>query len=348
MELYQIYSNGESHLKKMTKKEVSKLFDMHTRDLRPVFLSHQLFTISVRGNGIIVNLGGLKMIIGKTDVCLFSRGNEKTIRKFVEVLSQKLQKKIALPEIEPEKPEKNISNILKKREEEGEYNEDHEEHEDYEDKSIPFEFLILESGFVFVLQKISGHLENFEKQLEKLLEEISLHPSQLSFEKLLQKKKEISRIEKSAQEIQNALDEVLEDEEEVESLWISRSSDSEFEEDDVESILENLLEQVTEISHKIAERKENIDDTQEIVTLKMANIRNTIIQYDLIISAVTGILGVGTLVSGFYGMNVLNPNAEGENAFFLIIGMVLIFSSFLLLLFLYILKKKDILRQGDK
>lgn len=311
MEVYQINNTGKNTLKEMNKKSISEKFNMHTRDLRPVLLPYQLFTISVRGEGILVNLGMIKMIIGVQEVYLFNTKNEKVIRKFTEILAKIL------------KNEKNITDE----------NENH---------SIPFEFLILEAGFLFILEKISGHFEHFEKRLEKLLEELSKNPTQISFEKLLQKKKEISRLEKSAQEIQNALDEVLVDEEEIEELWISKAKQNDFEEDDVESILENLLEQVTEISHKIVEKKENIDDTQEIVTLKMASIRNTIIQYDLILSALTGILAVGTLISGFYGMNVVNPHTNTEGAFSLIIGIVLFFSITLLGLFLVLIKKKNI------
>ncbi len=308
MHLFQIQSNGESQLQDIAKTAVAKRFDMHTRDLRPVFLSHQLFTISVRGEGIIVNLGKIKMIIGTSELYLFQMKNEKRMRKFIEILSQKLKTKKE------------------------------------EDKSIPFEFLVLETAFTFILEKIAGHYENFEKRLEKLLEVISDTPSQENFEKLLLKKKEISRLEKSAQEIQNALNEVLDDEEELEDIWISKKKNSEFEEEDVESILENLLEQVVEISHKIDEKKENIDDTQEIITLKLSSIRNTIIHYDLLLSAFGVIVGIGTLISGFYGMNVLNPhtNTPSTDAFFSIIGGVILASFLLFFFFFRLLKKKKI------
>ncbi len=312
MELYQINTLGKSVLQEVTKKKVAERFEMHPRDLRPVFLSHQLFTISVRGEGVIVNLGQIKMIIGIEESYLFQMKNEKQCRKFIELLGTKLGKKSG------------------------------------EDNGIPFEFLVLESAFIFIFEKISTYFETFEKQLEKLLEEISESPTQENFEKLLLKKKEISRLGKSSQEIKNALNEVLEDEEEIEALWISKSENPDFEEEDVESILENLLEQATEISHKIIEKKENIDDTQEIVTLKMASIRNTIIQYDLLLSAITGILGIGTLISGFYGMNVLNPQTkiESVSSFFSIVGIVLLGSIILFFLFFKNLKKKNIWREN--
>lgn len=288
----------------LQKKEISERFGMHSRDLRPVYLSHQLFTISVRGEAVVVNLGKLKMIIGVQEMFIFPMKNEKKLRKFTEALVTKLQKRVG------------------------------------EDKSIPFEFLVLETAFTFVLEDISKHFDAFEKQLEKLLEEISESPSQENFGKLLLKKKEILILEKPAQEIKNALYEVLDDEEEIEELWISKNKKTDFEEDDVESILENLLEQVTEISHKLSDKKENIDDTQEIITLKLASTRNTVIQYDLLLSAFAVIFSAGTLVSGFFGMNLLNHQESNGDMFLWIVSTTLALSFIFLSLFFLLMKKK--------
>jgi len=306
LQLFHITSQGKNSQIDLQKKEISEKFDMHTRDLRPVYLSHQLFTISVRGEAVVVNLGKLKLIIGIHETLIFPMKNERKLRKFLEILSKKLQKRAE------------------------------------EDREIPFEFIVLETAFTFILKDISKHFDVFEKQLEKLLEEISESPSQKNFGNLLLKKKEILLLEKPAQEIKNALYEVLEEEDEIEELWISKNKHSDFEEDDVESILENLLEQVTEISHKLADKKENIDDTQEIITLKLSSIRNTIIQYDLLLSAFAVIFSGGTLVSGFFGMNLLNHQENNQDMFFWIVTSTLTFSLIFLFLFFILIKKKRI------
>ena len=304
MQLYQITSLGKTSQIKLNKKEISEKFDMHSRDLRPVYLSHQLFTISVRGEAVVINLGKLKLIIGTTEVLIFPMKNEKKLRKFIEILQLKLQKRAE------------------------------------EDREIPFEFLVIDSAFTFVLEDIYRHYEAFEKQVEKLLETISHSPSQENLGMLLLKKKEILLLEKPVQEIKNALYEVLDDEEEIEELWISKHKNSEFEEEDVESILENLLEQVTEISHKLSDKKENIDDTQEIITLKLASSRNTVIQYDLLLSAIGVIFSGGTLISGFFGMNLLNHQESNPDMFFWIVSITISISILALLFFLILMKKK--------
>lgn len=306
MKMYKITTTGEITPTEISKRLLASKFDMHSRDLRPVFLLRQLYTVSVRGNGVIVNLGEIKMCIGHEEAFFFSMTSERRERLFSEKLTKKLQNK------------------------------------QLEDHYIPFEFLILEVGFEYILQNILSHFQSFESRLSKLLTKISDLPSQKNFEKLLSFKNELLHLEKSVQELQNAINEVLDDEEEISSLLLDGPNKDHFEEDDAESILENILEQIMELAHKINQEKENIDNTQEIVTLKMATIRNTIIQLDLLASFGTSILAFGTLITGFYGMNLANGMESSRFAFWSIVGSVLILSLLITFLFFRFLKKKQI------
>ena len=58
----------------------------------------------------------------------------------------------------------------------------------------------------------------------------------------------------------------------------------------MESVIEHAWEQFEDLSHRIHELDEHVDDTQDFITLKMANRRNLIIRFDLIISILTAIL----------------------------------------------------------
>lgn len=306
MKMHYINTSGDISHVSVSKRVLAADFDMHTRDLRPVFLLRQLFTISVRGNAIILNLGEVKLCIGQSDAYFFPMANEKREMEFSDKIREKIQNK------------------------------------DMEDHHIPFEFLILEVGFEFVLNNITSHFASFEKRLHRLLVKISETPSQKNFEKLLSLKKELARLAKVSQELQDAVNEVLDDEEELSSILLSNVHTEHFEEEDVESILENILEQIMEVSHKITQEKENIDDTQEIVTLKMATIRNTIIQLDLVASIGTSILAFGTLITGFYGMNIAN-GIEGSLLGFFIIVLGILFVSFIAFyLFFRFIKQRKI------
>lgn len=310
MQVTKITPHGNASQVEVNTKFLTKKFDMHVRDLRPVFLQRQLFTVSVRGKGIVVNLGIIKIIIGSTESFLLNTGNEKASKNFCAQMLQKL--------------------------------EEQKKHHD-DTTTIPFEFLLLEEAFIVVLAKIHIYFETFSPQLDILLKTLTDNPTQSNFEELLVLKKEISGMEKTVQELQNAVEEVLDDDDEMKDIILSANTVPSFEADDAESVLENILEQIMEIAHKIVEKKENIDDTQEILTLQMASIRNTIIQFDLIASIGTSILAVGTLVTGFYGMNLNNQTQHHPYMFFIIVGSVLMISSLSLFSLWKYMRKKKIL-----
>lgn len=305
--MYKITKEGKVSYEEVNKKKLAEEFEMHPRDLRPVFMPKQLYTISVRGHGIVVNMGVIKMCVGK-DISYFFHlpSEEDQVKSFVnEVLN-----KITLT------PSENTG--------------------------IPFEFLVLEVGFEFMIQGFLAHFQSFERRLEKLLRKISDMPTEVNFEKLLSMKKETSRIARSIQELQQSLDEVLDDEDEILALHVSQKEKEEIDTEVIESILENILEQVMEISHKIEEKKENIDDTLEIVTLKMTTIRNSIIRFDLLANISSAVLTVGALVGGFYGMNVPNHLEENPYMFWVIVGGCFLFMFLFLVWFFRYLREKRI------
>jgi len=305
MKMFKIIPDGDVSIVDVSKKTLAIEFDMHTRDLRPIFLPRrQLYTVSIRGDGLIVNLGKIKLCIGTKSAYFVLQDDEKRDLAFSRHLWLKLQNK------------------------------------KLEDKHIPFEFMILEAAFEFVLAKTQKHFASFESRLAKILAHVSDAPTQENFEKLLLVKKEILSLEKVIQELQDTLTDLLNDDEAIDELVLVNKD---FEDDDLESILENILEQVLEISHDIHKEKESIDDTQEIVTLKMATIRNSVIQVDLLVSVAMFILSFGTLIAGFMGMNLQNSFENSFVAFWFVIFAVFILSLILGLLFWKFLKEKYIL-----
>lgn len=308
MKMYKILPKGETSTQEINKQDLAKNFAMHSRDLRPIFLGRkQLYTISIRGDGIIVNLGKIKLCIGKLYAYFVSLQDDKRDTEFSLHLKEKLTNK------------------------------------KFEDKGIPFEFIVLEASFEFVLNKLLKHFNAFESKLAKILTSVINQPTPENFEKLLIVKKEILHFEKISQELQDALNDLLNDDKTIEELVVSNK---EFEDDDIESILENLLEQVLELSHDIYKAKENIDDNQEIVTLKMATIRNSIIQLDLIVSLSMFILAFGTLITGFLGMNLFNSFENSKNAFWVIVIFIVFISIFTGIFFWRYLKNKNILDES--
>jgi Mg2+ and Co2+ transporter CorA len=154
-------------------------------------------------------------------------------------------------------------------------------------------------------------------------------------------KKRLSKLGTNVKELQDVVDELFEEDEEIAELYLTKKPPKDME--NVESILENALEQIEDLAYKIAELNENIDDSQEILSLKMDHLRTTMVKFDLIFTAATGLLAFMTVVTGLYGMNIVNNLETSYDAFWTIIFFLA--GSFLLglLVFLLWLRKKQII-----
>ncbi len=301
MKIFEINSTGELSDKEITRKELIQEFGVHTRDLRPVFSLKQVATLSQRGNGIVINFRSVKLLVGAKKVYIFNTESEKIVQHFTPMLADK------------------IKNSPETR----------------------FEFVVMEAAFAFILERISLHFEETDKLARKILDELGKELLDEGLEKLLNIKKKILSLQTVVREIDELINEILDDEEELNDLYLTANHVSDT--DEVESILENSLEQVENYAHSIDELSENIDDTQEILTLKMARMRTTIIKFDLIISSFTAIIAVLAVITGLYGMNVPNFFEKNSTAFLLIMSMMLlIFLLFGIGIFVYLKRKKVI------
>lgn len=295
----QIDTNGHETERDILRKDIAQEFGMYTRDLRPVFSIKQLSTISSRGNGIILNFWDIKLVVGKEKVLLFHADLQHIKSDFVPALREKITQK---------------------------------------DSMIPFELRVLEVVLSFAFLKINDGFNRNEAGVHKTLAKLNKDISDEHFEALLNCKKRLNKLQTVAREIEEALEETIKDEEDMQELCLSKQKDELIE---VESILEHAWEQFEDLSHRIDELNENIDDTQEFITLKMANRRNAIIRFDLYATIITAMLSGMAVIVGAFGMNLPNHLEDDNYSFFLVnIAIALLFFSGLLLAIWYIKRKR--------
>jgi magnesium transporter len=280
----QIDSSGVETERDILRKDIAQEFGMYTRDLRPVFSIKQLSTISSRGNGIILNFWDIKLVVGKEKVLLFHTDLQHIKTDFVPALKEKIIQK---------------------------------------DSTVPFELRILEAAFAFAFLKINDEFNRNEASVHKTLAKLNKNISDEHFEALLNCKKRLNKLQTVAREIEEALEETIKDEEDMENLCLSKQKDELIE---LESILEHAWEQFEDLSHRIDELNENIDDTQEFITLKMANRRNAIIRFDLYATIITAMLSGMAVIVGAFGMNLPNHMEQNDLSFYLVnIAIILFF-----------------------
>jgi len=272
--------------KTLQRRELSQEFDLHPRDLRPIFSLRQMPTISRRGKCLIINFRAIKLVVGADRVLVFNIDSEKITNIFVPHLQDRI---IAC-----------------------------------EEKST-FEHIVLEVALGYMLDKTRSTFSKVQTLVGRILTLLRTQQHDEIFENLLDAKKHLSKLSKNTNELTELLDEIVDEDEEMADLYIGRKPKNI---DEVESILENAIEQIEDIANRIEELDENIDDTQEILTLKMSSRRNQIIKIDLLLTSITAIFALLAVVTGVFGMNIRN-NIEPSHAAFWIVtgGLVLLAAS---------------------
>lgn len=298
MHTLELFSDGTLSEKDALRKDIAAEFGLHSRDLRPVFSVKQLSTISPRENAIILNLGDIKIIVGRKKAMFFNAQSEEMQKEFFPKIGEKIKS----------------------------------------EKDSIFELLVLEFSLGFAYEKMRGKFLENEIGVQKMFLKFKKNITDQHFEALLNLKKHISKLEISVKELEEAAEEILRDDEEVESMCLSGEKHA----TEIESILEHAWEQFEDLSHRIHELNENIDDTQEIITLKMANRRNVIIRFELIATLITAVLSGLAVIVGAFGMNLRSDLENSVFAFYAVLLFVTVSFFAAISLSSWYLKKKKI------
>jgi magnesium transporter len=284
MKVVAISNTGEIKEIRVNRRALMETFSVFNRDLRPVFSLKQVTTVSRRGECIIVNFKSVKLLIGRERILVFNLENQFIRESYIPSLAKKIEAGM-------------------------------------QEEGFHAYLAALELALGVVVNDVKNRFNHLERIALAILEELKTSLEDDAFERLLNMKKQMSKLESRAQEIEDLLDEILADDNEMRDLSFEGNEQATVEE--IESILENALEEVENISHEIDDMDEHIDDTQGIITLKMANRRNAIIRFDLILSAGMGLLTMLTVVTGAYGMNLTNHMEVDSNAFYWVFGGLL-------------------------
>nr|XP_043636455.1 magnesium transporter MRS2-1-like [Erigeron canadensis] len=116
------------------------------------------------------------------------------------------------------------------------------------------------------------------------------------------------------------------------SMRSSESANKNIEE--LEMLLEAYFVVIDSSLNKLTSLKEYIDDTEDFINIQLDNVRNQLIQFELILTTATFVVAIFGVVAGIFGMNFMIPLFDNTSAFtwvLVITGITgaIIFSSFL-------------------
>ncbi|ONK68924.1 uncharacterized protein A4U43_C05F17450 [Asparagus officinalis] len=95
-----------------------------------------------------------------------------------------------------------------------------------------------------------------------------------------------------------------------------KSSDSTKENiEELEMLLEAYFVVIDSTLNKLTSLKEYIDDTEDFINIQLDNVRNQLIQFELILTTATFIVTIFSVVAGIFGMNFEIPLFNDPSAF---------------------------------
>ncbi|GAO47799.1 hypothetical protein G7K_1997-t1 [Saitoella complicata NRRL Y-17804] len=199
---------------------------------------------------------------------------------------------------------------------------------------LPYELRAFEAILISVTSALESEMQVLRKMVNNLLVELEEGIDRDKLRQLLVYSKKLSTFEQKATLVRDALDEMLEQDEDLAGMYLSeklqKGSDRPADQhDEVEMLLESYLKQTDEIVQTVENLSSNIRNTEEIVNIILDANRNSLMLLELKVSMLTLGIGSGALIAGLLGMNLKNF-MEDSNAAFATVSMLAVSLSLLI------------------
>lgn len=280
--------------KKMTKLQIAQEYQLSTRDLRTIDLASAGFPhILIRDKTILIHLFDLRLLVQADRAVLFDidedigrEHSDNTSRLFSHNLEDKV----------------------------------HYGHGFGAPSSMPYELRVLETALTSVTSTLEAQYLLAKRQVAEALtnlNEDSVMHSELR--KLLDLVRGLTRIEQRAKHVRDAVQEVLNDDQDMADMYLSdKRAGMPHEIEDHQSV-EYLLEAIHKASDAVVQQTGgllgDIRRTEETIQSILNVRRNQIMVLEAKIEILMVGLASATLVAGWYGMNVVNYSEDSSWAF---------------------------------
>lgn len=195
--------------------------------------------------------------------------------------------------------------------------------------SLPYEFRALEAILISVTNNLESEFETVREPVMRVLRELEEDIDREKLRLLLIYSKKLSSFERKATLVRDAIDEILEADDDLASMYISERASGHTRADDDHTEVEMLLESYHKVCDEIVQVSgsitSNIRNTEEVIRAILDANRNQLMLLDLKFSIGTLGLGGGTFVAALYGMNLKNFIEESDWGFWTISGWCTVF-----------------------
>ncbi|XP_069469671.1 magnesium transporter MRS2 homolog, mitochondrial isoform X2 [Ambystoma mexicanum] len=201
--------------------------------------------------------------------------------------------------------------------------------------SLPFEFRAIEAILQHRINTLQGQLQSLQPYILETLEAL-VDPKQLSVDRsklhiLLQNGKSLSELETDIKVFKEAILEILDDDELIEELCLTKWSDSQVLEENIsgidhaeemELLLENYYRQAEDLANSARELRVLIDDSESVIFINLDSHRNVMMRLNLQLTMGTFSLSLFGLIGVAFGMNLESSFEEDHRVFWLVTGIM--------------------------
>ncbi|XP_030673241.1 magnesium transporter MRS2 homolog, mitochondrial isoform X2 [Nomascus leucogenys] len=200
---------------------------------------------------------------------------------------------------------------------------------------LPFEFRAIEALLQYWINTLQGKLSILQPLILETLDAL-VDPKHSSVDRsklhiLLQNGKSLSELETDIKIFKESILEILDEEELLEELCVSKWSDPQvFEKssagidhaEEMELLLENYYRLADDLSNAARELRVLIDDSQSIIFINLDSHRNVMMRLNLQLTMGTFSLSLFGLMGVAFGMNLESSLEEDHRIFWLITGIM--------------------------
>jgi hypothetical protein len=183
-------------------------------------------------------------------------------------------------------------------------------HTQSQDTDLAFELRVLEAILDTVIHALDEEFGDMNRSMLKRLEHLRAFKASVDLEMVRKNKNDISSLDSRVQAIQTMLDDLLDDEDDMCLLHLTRFWDhpeefddlDTFDRDDAEALLEAAMQGVNRIRRTIATLTNEIASTERVIDFHFNQVRNRLLTAELFLSLIAIWLGLAAAVAGFFGM----------------------------------------------
>jgi len=178
-----------------------------------------------------------------------------------------------------------------------------------------FEHIILECALENVVHKFRRHLRIKKPALEMLLQQIEQDPETHGLKRLLAVKKSLLEFEQRVEHVVKVIKHLLSDDEDLIDLYLTKPERKAEQHESIKLLFEAYAADLDEIETETKIFNDMIEDTDQFISAHLDSVRNEIIKLSLFIEIGALVMASGAVVSGIFGMNLLNKMEEHAYGF---------------------------------